>query len=120
LTGQTAHAASEAEIARRIADDCGEVVHRAFAILEQGQQAMIRGDLGAALRHADDALVEGRLRALRPFVAECLYLKAKAHEIQSESDAASSALAEARGIFSELGLDERLFKSVSVMSAQSA
>jgi hypothetical protein len=49
-----------------------------------------------------------------------LYLKAKAHEIQSESDAASSALAEARGIFSELGLDERLFKSVSVMSAQSA
>jgi class 3 adenylate cyclase/tetratricopeptide (TPR) repeat protein len=120
LTGQMAHAASEAEIARRIADDCGEVVHRAFAIVEQGRQAMIRGDAGAALRHAEDALVEARLRSLRPFVAECLYLKAKAHEIQSESDAASLALGEARGIFSELGLDERLFKSVSVMSAQSA
>jgi class 3 adenylate cyclase/tetratricopeptide (TPR) repeat protein len=120
LTGQMAHAASEAEIARRIADDCGEVVHRAFAIVEQGRQAMIRGDASAALRHAEDALVEARLRSLRPFVAECLYLKAKAHEIQSESDAASLALGEARGIFSELGLDERLFKSVSVMSAQSA
>jgi class 3 adenylate cyclase/tetratricopeptide (TPR) repeat protein len=120
LTGQMAHAASEAEIARRIADDCGEVVHRAFAIVEQGRQAMIRGDAGAALRHAEDALVEARLRSLRPFVAECLYLKAKAHEIQSESDAASLALGEARGIFSELGLDERLFKSVSVMSAQTA
>jgi tetratricopeptide (TPR) repeat protein len=120
LTGQTAHAATEAEIARRIADDCGEVVHRSYAILEQGRIAMVRGEADAALRHANDALGEARLRSLRPFVAECLYLKAKAHEIRSESDAAGSALGEARGILSKLGLDERLFGSLSVMSAQSA
>ena len=120
LTGQTAHAASEAEIARRIADDCGEVVHRSYAILEQGRIAMVRGEADAALRHANDALGEARLRSLRPFIAECLYLKAKAHEIQSESDAAGSALGEARGILSKLGLDERLFGSLSVMASQSA
>jgi class 3 adenylate cyclase/tetratricopeptide (TPR) repeat protein len=120
LTGQTAHAASEAEIARRIADDCGEVVHRAYAILEQGRIAMVRGEADAALRHANDALGEARLRSLRPFIAECLYLKAKAHEIRSESDAAGSALGEARGILSKLGLDERLFGSLSVMASQSA
>ena len=120
LTGQTAHAASEAEIARRIADDCGEVVHRSYAILEQGRIAMVRGEADAALRHANDALGEARLRSLRPFIAECLYLKAKAHEIRSESDAAGSALGEARGILSKLGLDERLFGSLSVMASQSA
>jgi class 3 adenylate cyclase/tetratricopeptide (TPR) repeat protein len=120
LTGQTAHATSEAEIARRIADDCGEVVHRSYAILEQGRIAMVRGEADAALRHANDALGEARLRSLRPFVAECLYLKTKAHEIQGESDAAGSALGEARGILSKLGLDERLFGALSVMSAQSA
>jgi len=120
LTGQTAHAATEAEIARRIADDCGEVVHRAYAILEQGRIAMVRGEADAALRHANDALGEARLRSLRPFIAECLYLKAKAHEIRSESDAAGSALGEARGILSKLGLDERLFGSLSVMASQSA
>ena len=120
LTGQTAHATSEAEIARRIADDCGEVVHRSYAILEQGRIAMVRGEADAALRHANDALGEARLRSLRPFIAECLYLKAKAHEIRSESDAAGSALGEARGILSKLGLDERLFGSLSVMASQSA
>jgi class 3 adenylate cyclase/tetratricopeptide (TPR) repeat protein len=120
LTGQTAPAASEAEIARRIAEDCGEVVHRAYAILEQGRVAMVCADADTALRHANDALGEARSRSLRPFLAECLYLKAKAHEIRSESDAAGSALGEARGILSKLGLDERLFGSLSVMSAQSA
>ena len=68
---------------------------------------MVRGDLRCALRHAEAALSEGR-RALRPFVAECLYVKAKAHEPQANPTPPRPALGEARGIFSELGLDERL------------
>jgi tetratricopeptide (TPR) repeat protein len=109
LAGQLERAASEAELAYRIADDCGEVVHRAYATVEQGRVALARGDALGALRRAASAIDIARPRGLRPLVADCLWLRGQAHELLGQSQAACPAFSEAREICAALGLDDRVF-----------
>jgi class 3 adenylate cyclase/tetratricopeptide (TPR) repeat protein len=117
LTGKFEQAASEAELARRIAEDCGEVVHCAYVILEQGRIALARGEPEAALRRVESAVAIARSHGLRPFAAECLIAQAQAKHALQKSDASAAALAEARAIYAALGLDERIFIAPTVCAA---
>jgi class 3 adenylate cyclase/tetratricopeptide (TPR) repeat protein len=109
LAGQLERAASEAELAYRIADECGEVVHRAYAIFELGRIALVRGDAEGAMRRAESAIEVACSRGLRPFSAECQWLKGQAHEALGQVQAAVLAFDEARHVCAALGLDDRLF-----------
>lgn len=117
LDGQLERAASEAELARRIADECGEIVHRSYAILELGRIALGRCDPSLALRNAEAALSEGRPRGLRPFVAECLCVKARAYGALREASARAATMEEARRLIAQLGLDERRFPALQITTA---
>jgi tetratricopeptide (TPR) repeat protein len=117
LDGQLERAASEAELARRIADECGEIVHRSYAILELGRIALGRCDPSLALRNAEAALSEGRPRGLRPFVAECLCVKARAYGALREASARAATMEEASRLIAQLGLDERRFPALQITTA---
>jgi len=106
LTGEFEKAASEVELARRIAEDCGEVVHCAYATLEQGRVALARNEPDAALHHAEAAVSIGRTRGLRPFTAECLDVIAQAQAALLQTGASTAALADARAVRASMGLDE--------------
>jgi len=118
LAGQLEKAASEAELAYRIADGCGEIVHRAYALVEQGRIALARGDADGALRRAASAIDTARPRGLQPLVAECLWLSGQAHELLGQSEAAHAALGGARDICASLGLDDRVFLVPTSQAAQ--
>jgi class 3 adenylate cyclase/tetratricopeptide (TPR) repeat protein len=109
LAGQLARAASEAELAYRIADECGEVVHRAYATLEQGRIALARGDAGGALRNAVSAFDTARQRGLQPLMADCQWLKARAHDALGQAEGGREAFGEANRILIAIGLDDRIF-----------
>jgi hypothetical protein len=117
LDGQLERAAGEAELARRIADECGEIVHHSYAMLELGRIALDRRDPSLALLNAEAALCEARPRGLRPFVAECLCLKAKAYDALHEASAQAAATGEARRLISQLGLDARRLPALQVTTA---
>jgi tetratricopeptide (TPR) repeat protein len=117
LTGKFERAAREADLARRIAEDCREVVHCAYAILEQGRIALARGDSETALRRVEAALATAQSHGLRPFAAECLMVEAQAQSALQRADASAAALAEARGIYAALGLDDRMFTALAVRAA---
>jgi tetratricopeptide (TPR) repeat protein len=117
LDGQLERAASEAELALRIADECGEIVHHSYAMLELGRIALDRRDPSLALLNAEAALCEARPRGLRPFVAECLCLKAKAYDALHEASAQAAATGEARRLISQLGLDARRLPALQVTTA---
>ena len=121
LNGQLDRAAVEAEVAFRIADDCGELVHRAYSILEKGRISLTSGEPAATLQNADEALAVARSRGLRPFAAECLCVKARALAAEGKAREAEFAAKEASALLSQLGLmGDRLFSFFSVMTAQSA
>jgi tetratricopeptide (TPR) repeat protein len=117
LDGQLERAASEAELARRIADECGEIVHHSYAMLELGRIALDRRDPSLALLNAEAALCEARPRGLRPFVAECLCVKAMAYDALHEASAQAAATVEARRLISQLGLDARRLPALQVTTA---
>jgi tetratricopeptide (TPR) repeat protein len=117
LDGQLERAASEAELARRIADECGEIVHHSYAMLELGRIALDRRDPSLALLNAEAALCEARPRGLRPFVAECLCVKAMAYDALHEASAQAAATGEARRLISQLGLDARRLPALQVTTA---
>lgn len=117
LDGQLERAASEAELARHIAEECGEIVHRSYAVLELGRIALGRRDPSLALSNAEEALREARPRGLRPFVAECLCVKVKAYEGLREAGAQEAATEEARRLISQLGLDARRLPALQVTTA---
>jgi class 3 adenylate cyclase/tetratricopeptide (TPR) repeat protein len=104
LAGQFERAGGEAELGRRIAEECGEVVHHAYAVLEQARIALACGDPNSALRQAEVAIAAARPRGLRPFTAECLDVTAQAHQSLNRPDASATALAEADAIRARLGL----------------
>lgn len=109
LAGQLERAASEAELAYRIADECGEVVHRAYATLEKGRIALARGDARGALGSADSAFDIARQRGLQPLMADCQWLKARAHDALGQAEGGRMALSEANRILVAIGLDGRMF-----------
>jgi class 3 adenylate cyclase/tetratricopeptide (TPR) repeat protein len=100
-----ARADNEVQLARQIAEECGEVVHQAYGALEEGHIALARHDGELALARAQAALEVARPLGLRPFVAECLGLAAEAQtELRRLQDAAASR-AEARALRAAMGLD---------------
>lgn len=109
LSGQLEHAATQADLAERIAEECGEVVHRAYARLERGRVALARGDAGLALQLAQQALQTASERALPPLQADCLWLAGQAHVARGETAEAAQAVARARQTCTGLGLDEAVF-----------
>ena len=109
LAGQLDQAAGEAELAHRISEECGEVVHGAYALLEKGRIALARGDAVAALDAATSALETAAERGLRPFMAECQWMQGCAHEVLGRSAEAGRAFGEARTICDAIGLDGRVF-----------
>jgi tetratricopeptide (TPR) repeat protein len=111
LAGQLDKAASEAELAHRIAIDCGEIVHQAYALLEKGRIALARGDAESALGAATSALSIASERGLQPFVAECQWVQGRAHEALGRSDAAGRAFGDARAIWTIIGLDDGVFEA---------
>ena len=117
LDDQWERAAGEAELAFSIAEECGEIVHGSYAILELGRIALGRSDPARALEHVEAALSETRPRGLRPFVAECLCIKAKAYEALRQAGAQAAAAGEARRLVSQMGLDERQFPALLTTTA---
>jgi tetratricopeptide (TPR) repeat protein len=109
LAGQLEKAASQAELAWRIADESGEVVHRAYAIVEKARIALARGDANSALRDATAAFETARERDLQPLMADCQWLRARAHDALGEADGGREAIGEARRILVAIGLDDRVF-----------
>jgi tetratricopeptide (TPR) repeat protein len=109
LAGQLERAASEADLAYRIADESGEVVHRAYATLEKGRIALARGDAAGALRSADSAYDIARQRGLQPLMADCQWLKARAHDALGQAEGGREAFGEANRILVAIGLDGKVF-----------
>lgn len=106
LAGQFEKATSEAELAWRIADESGEVVHRAYAVLEKGRISLARGDADGALRSAASAFETARERGLQPLMADCQLLKARAHAALGQAEGGRLAFGEARRILLAIGLDD--------------
>jgi class 3 adenylate cyclase/tetratricopeptide (TPR) repeat protein len=109
LAGQLETAASEAELAWRIADESGEVVHCAYAIVEKARIALARGDAKRALHDATAAFDTARERGLQPLMADCQWLRARAHDALGEADGGREAFGEARRLLVAIGLDDRVF-----------
>ena len=112
LAGQLEKAASQAELAWRIADESGEVVHRAYAIVEKARIALACGDANGALRDATAAFDTARERGLQPLMADCQWLRARAHDALGEADGGREAFGEARRILFAIGLDDRVFAAL--------
>jgi class 3 adenylate cyclase/tetratricopeptide (TPR) repeat protein len=116
LGGRLEHAAAEAELAERIAKQCGEVVHMAYAGLERGRVSLARGDAELALQQAEEALQTASERGLPQLRADCFWLAGHAHARRGESAISSQAFARAREICTGLNLDDRVF-ATAVRSA---
>jgi len=108
LAGQLDRAAGEAALAHRIASECGEVVHEAYALLEKCRIALLRGDAEEALSGAGSALATAAERGLQPFMAECQWVQGRAFEMLGRSGAAGQSFGQAKAIWTIIGLDDRL------------